>query len=243
MTLLRQPGGRKNGGPKKSRGTSCRFCPTGSDFPVGPELWQEVPPSVVGQKSNPYRDVPRKIYIFATPTARTVPEILVARMTLLRQPGGGNGGPKFSRLPTLRPLGSDLSVGPELWQEVPPSAVGFPSGRHFVHSSRSCRSVREFWPEVWPADRLGGIGPTSESAHRLVEENFGARCPVAIRDFFAAPHPIDQNRRATVRRNGARRSGESASVQVGNLLYLRVFMSRSRGGAVWRLMAPKSASK
>ncbi len=143
-----------NGRPKKSRGTSCRFCPTGSDFPVGPELWQEVWPTdlgrwtdpplgpragwrtdilvhgartrsvtfrhhwvpdriakiparshcpnrrprLVGQKSNPYRDHPREIYIFETPTARTVPKILVARMTQLRRPGGRKkGGPKKSR--------------------------------------------------------------------------------------------------------------------------------------------------
>jgi hypothetical protein len=109
---------------------------------------------MVGRNSDPYRDVPRKIHIFATPTGRTVPEILVARMTLLRQPGGRK------------------SAGQKSHAEVP-AFLSDPVelvGRTEISAGSLAGSV-------------GGIGPPVSPRAGWRKRKFGARYPNAIRDF------------------------------------------------------------
>jgi hypothetical protein len=118
----------------------------------------------VGQKSNPYRDSPRKIHLFETPTGRTVPGILVARMRLWSKSRGENGRPKF---PRFRPVWSDQ--------------VGF-VGRTGTLAGSLADQGRS-------ADR-----PTTGSTRRMLERHFGARCPNAIRDFFARLGPPTDSR-------------------------------------------------
>ncbi len=121
----------------------------------------------VGQKSNLYREVPRKIHIFATPTGRTVPKNLVARMTSLRQ--------------LLGEKWVDQNVA---LADISSARVGFVGRRE--------NFGRKFGRRVGRRDR-----PTTGSARRSVEENFSAPCPIAIRDFSptrAPPTRVDQNR-------------------------------------------------
>jgi hypothetical protein len=60
-----------------------------------------------------------------------------------------------------------------------------------VRPGRFGRSDGKFWTKVgrWPTHPGR---PTSESARRMAERHFGARCPNAIRDFFRATGSADR---------------------------------------------------